>query len=319
MEEDTVAVIGVSGFVGSHVAAELLSQGINVHGTLRNAEGRDTSWIREGIGGAAKDGAVLDLCSADVIDKASLLRALTGCSGVIVSAGTEIQGQATIDLMVGMADSVTDIALDLGMEAAIFTSSTGSTNPPGDEPELKHEMDHWSDPEQQLEAGKFAPAAKTLMDRKILEKMAGSNGKLRTATINPSLIAGPCFQPGPVNSLKMFAAVIKGERYADGAPNRSMSIIDARDLAKLHVAALTNPEAHGRYFGVKKSWHWRDILAALERVVPGYTKPDVIPDETPERVTQFDLSRQATLGVAVRDLDEILEGVFAELKRRDMI
>lgn len=33
----TVAVLGCSGFVGSHVTAALLSRGYSVHGTLRDA------------------------------------------------------------------------------------------------------------------------------------------------------------------------------------------------------------------------------------------------------------------------------------------
>lgn len=315
----TVGVIGCSGFVGSHVAAELLAQGFDVHGTLRDPGGRDTDWLTQGVGGATAHGAALSLHDADAEDEAALRKALAGCGGVIVCVGTEKQEQATIEFMVGMAERITGIAADLGMDAAVFTSSTGSTNPPGDEPELKNESEHWSDPDVQIAAGKFSPAAKTLMDQAVLRKMEESGGKLRTATINPSLIAGPCFQPGPVNSLKMFAAILNGKRFEGGAPNSSMSIIDARDLAKLHVAALTQADAHGRYFGVKESWHWQDILAALERVVQEYTKPPVDPDVERVRPTQFDLSRQNSLGVAVRGLDEILEGVVEELKRRGMV
>jgi dihydroflavonol-4-reductase len=315
----SVGVIGCSGFVGSHVAAELLAQGFNVHGTLRDPGGRDTGWLTKGVGGGASHGAALTLHDADAENEAALRKALAGCSGVIVCVGTEKQEQATIDFMVGMAERITDIAADLEMEAAVFTSSTGSTNPPGDEPALKVEAEHWSDPDVQIAAGKFSPAAKTLMDRAVLRKMEESGAKLRTATINPSLIAGPCFQPEPVNSLKMFAAILNGKRFEGGALNSSMSIIDARDLARLHVAALTRPDAHGRYFGVKESWHWQDILAALARVVPEYTMPAADPDVERVRPTQFDLSRQNSLGVAVRGLDEILEGVMGELRRRGMI
>ncbi|MGI9325793.1 MAG: NAD-dependent epimerase/dehydratase family protein [Pseudomonadales bacterium] len=318
MANDTICVVGVSGFVGSHVAAELLSRGYGVNGTLRDTSAGNTRWLLEQLAPLATAGAELTLHSAELSDKQSLLRAMQGCTGVIMCAGVERQEPSTIDLMVGAANNILDSALELGISRAVFTSSTGSTNPPRGEPELKNEVDHWSDPEKQRAAGKFSPAAKTLMDQTALARMDAANGKLRVSVINPSMIVGPAFQPAPVNSLKAFQAIIEGRRFAEGVPNGSMSIIDARDLAKLHVNALENDNAHGRYFGVKQSWHWRDILAALKKAYPSYEMPPVAQDEAPVRPTQFDLARQATLGCELRDLDEMMSGVVAELQRRNM-
>ncbi len=318
MANEAICVVGVSGFVGSHVAAELLSRGYSVHGTLRDVSENNTRWLLQRLALLATAGAELTLLPAELRDKSSLLNAMRGCTGVIMCAGVERQEPATIDLMVGAANHILDNALELGINRAVFTSSTGSTNPPSGEPELKNEIDHWSDPEKQRAAGKFSPAAKTLMDQTALARMAASDGKLRVTVINPSMIVGPAFQPEPVNSLKAFQAIIEGRRFADGVPNGSMSIIDARDLAKLHVNALVNDNAHGRYFGVKQSWHWRDILAALKKAYPNYEMPPVAQDEVPVRPTQFDLSRQNTLGCELRDLDEMMTGVVAELQRRSM-
>jgi nucleoside-diphosphate-sugar epimerase len=315
----SVCVIGCSGFVGSHVTAELLAQGVNVHGTLRDASPQNTGWLTGDVAAHAKEGAQLTLFSTNVLDKASLHQAMQGCDNVIVCAGTEKQEQATIDLMVGMANNICDLAVDLGMQAAVFTSSTGSTNPPGPEPALKNEIDHWSDPDLQLSANKFSPAAKTLMDKAVLNKMREHGNAFRGITINPSMIAGPCFSPNPVNSLNSFKAILAGDRMGDGVPNGSMSMINVQDLARLHIAAMENPQAKGRYFGVKKSWHWRDILAALARVVPTYQMPPIDPNEAPVRATTFDLSRQDSLGVDIRDLDDILIAVVEELHRREMI
>ncbi len=314
-----ICVIGASGFVGSHVAAELLSRGLSVHGTLRDAGGPNKDWLNTMAAQVATDGADLTLHSASAFDKDSLAAAMDGCVGVIMCAGSAKIEPDTMPLMEALAENVSDAAIELAIDRAVFTSSTGSTNPPEGEPELKREMDHWSDPDVQLAAKKFAAVGKTRLDQTVLGKLASSGGAFRAVTINPSLIAGPCYQPEPVTSLRMFAAILNGERLTDSVPNGSMSMIDVRDLAKLHVAALDNPSASGRYFGVKKSWHWREILMALENAVPGYKMPAVDPNETPVRATQFDLSRQATLGIEIRDIDEILEGVVTELTRREMI
>lgn len=316
---ETICVIGVSGFVGSHVAAELLSRGISVNGTLRAPRAPANRWLIDRVAPIAENNATLTLRAADLNDPVSLKDAMAGCSGVVMCAGIEEQAPSTIDLMVGAAHHVLDAATELGIARAVFTSSTGSTNPPQGEPTIKNEVDHWSDPDAQIAAGKFSPAAKTLMDRTALARMSESGDALRVSVINPSMIAGPAFQPEPVASLRAFHAIIEGRRMGDAIPNGSMSMIDVRDLAKLHVNALVSPTASGRYFGVKASWHWREILASLQRALPGYAPPLWPTQLEPVRPTQFDLTRQATLGVALRDLDAITAGVIDELRARDLI
>ena len=319
MSTDTVCVVGCSGFVGSHVTAELLSRGYDVHGTLRNADGDNAPWLMSKVARKASGANQLSLFSVDVFDKASLKAAMAGCSGAIVCAGSPIVELPNIDLMVAVAENASDAARDMGIGRAVFTSSTGSTNPPKGEPDLKNEILHWSDPDQQLKAGKFAAVGKTRLDRIVLEKMAASADAFRVCIINPSMIVGPAYQSEPVTSLRRFADIIRGTRMADKTPNNSMSMIDVRDLAVLHVNALENSEASGRYFGVKASWHWREILAALARACPTYRMPPPDPDEIPVRATQFDLTRQESLGASLRGLDAMLEGLVEELYRREMI
>jgi len=315
---ETICVVGCSGFVGSHVATALLARGYDVNGTLRDAGGVNREWLVSRVAVAAGSGNRLKLFSADVFDKTSLQPAMANCAGVLVCAGSPEIAPETIDLMVAVAENVSDAALEAGIERAVFTSSTGSTNPPDGEPALKNEVLHWSDAERQLRDKKFAAVGKTRLDRIVLDKMAASNGAFRVAVINPSMIVGPAFQPDPVASLIRFAEILGGKRMADGVPNSSMSLTDVRDLAALHVAALESPSARGRYFGVKASWHWRDILRALQRAWPAYRMPPIDPDEVPVVPTRFDLTRPASLGIGLRGLDAMMAGLVEELQRRGM-
>lgn len=319
MAGETICVVGVSGFVGSHVAAALLARGYNVNGTLRDAAGPNRDWLRAEVAAAATSGNRLALFSADVFDKASLKPAMKDATGLVVCAGSPVIAPETIDLMVAVAENVSDAAFEAGIAQAVFTSSTGSTNPSDGEPFLKNEVLHWSDPERQLADKKFAAVGKSRLDRIVLDRMAATGGRFRVAVINPSMIVGPAYQPDPVVSLVRFAGILRGERMVDRIPNSSMSLTDVRDLAALHVAALENSAAHGRYFGVKRSWHWRDILRALRRAWPDYRMPPIDPDEVPVAPTRFDLTRQASLGVRLRGLDEMMEDLVAELQRRGMI
>jgi dihydroflavonol-4-reductase len=319
MTAETICVVGCSGFVGSHVTAALLARGYDVNGTLRDAAGANRDWLMSGVAASASGDNRLTLFSADALDKDSFAPAMAGCSGAIVCAGSPVIAPETIDLMVAVAENVADAAIEAGIGRAVFTSSTGSTNPPEGEPFIKNEVLHWSDPDRQLQEKKFAAVGKTRFDRIVLGKMATSAGKFRVAVVNPSMIVGPAYQPDPVVSLIRFAGIIRGERIADKVPNGSMSLIDVRDLAALHVAALETEHASGRYFGVKRSWHWRDILRALKRLWPAYRMPPIDPDEVPGRPTRFDLTRQASLGVTLRGLDAMMESLVEELRRRRMI
>eukprot|EP00536_Pseudo-nitzschia_multiseries_P002781 jgi/Psemu1/184268/e_gw1.38.26.1 len=93
-----------------------------------------------------------------------------------------------------------------------------------------------------------------------------------------------------------------------------MSIIDVRDLAELHVAAALNPEASGRYFGVNRSFSWREILGAFAEATATstspyrYVPPPLKPGEDYESAiaTQFDHTRKNSLGVTLRPLEETL-------------
>ena len=92
---------------------------------------------------------------------------------------------------------------------------------------------------------------------------------------------------------------------SESIPNDSMSIIDVRDLASLHVACAETGEASGRYFGVNRSWHWEDILSTLSKVHPGY-RPPVRFEGVSATPTQFDFTRRDSLGVSLRSLEDTL-------------
>jgi nucleoside-diphosphate-sugar epimerase len=319
MARETICVVGASGFVGSHVAAACLARGHDVRATLREPSGAKADWLASRVAAAARGGARLTLVGADVHDSAALERAMAGTGGAIVCAGSPAVEPQTIDLMVAVGENCAEAALAAGIGSIVFTSSTGSTNPPEGEPPMKNEIAHWSDPDVQLAQGKFAAVGKTRLDRIVMGRMAAEPARLRAVIINPSMILGPAYSDEPAASHVRFAGIIRGERMANGAPNSSMSLSDVRDLAALHVNALEDPGARGRYFGVAASWHWRDILAGLERAAPGYRMPPADAAEAPVRPTQFDFTRRDSLGVRFRGLDAMLAAHVGELRRRAMI
>ena len=314
-----VCVIGCNGFVGSNVTKELMARGYSVRGTVRDASSETERWLRDYVSTAIGENRKFTIHTADPHNAASLTEVMQGCVGVISCAGTTERKLETVDAMRSIGRNVCIAAIDAGVPVAVFTSSTGSTNPPEGEPKLKNEMEHWSDPDLQLAAEKFPAAAKTVYDRTILRHMEQSGGKLRCVTINPSMIVGPNPRPEPDGSLKLFKRLLNDNAFSNGPPNSSMSLVHVQDLARLHIAALETPSARGRYFGLKKSWHWKDILQALGEIVDSFSPPEYSDEVELVRPTQFDFSRRDSLGVELRDLPEILKGGVDELNRRGLI
>ncbi|MBV8663748.1 MAG: hypothetical protein JO107_11655, partial [Hyphomicrobiales bacterium] len=66
------------------------------------------------------------------------------------------------------------------------------------------------------------------------------------AVINPSLILGPLLDEDPGTSAIAVTRLLNGTVPA--APRLAFAIVDVRDVAAAHVAALADPKAGGRRF-----------------------------------------------------------------------
>jgi nucleoside-diphosphate-sugar epimerase len=324
----TVLVAGATGYLGSHIVNCLLSKGYTVRATCRAATEVKTQWMKS-------------ICpeAQDRLDIRELVLTTEGASdetwdglcegtqGAFFCAGYETQAPETIDFMVNGALGLVRGAKRQGVGVVVLTSSGGSTNPAGLAAGTpKNEILHWSDADAQVAAGKFSPAAKTLMEIKSLLEVGRdqrneivdqelADASPRLCIMNPNLILGPQFSPPPVtgNSLPWMAKILRGERMNEKIPNDSMSIIDVRDLALLHVACLEQPTASGRYFGVQRSWPWEEILSSFSEAYPAYNIPPRFEGESlPE--TSFDHTRMNSLGVQLRPLSETVRDLVAFLK-----
>jgi len=131
---------------------------------------------------------------------------------------------------------------------------------------------------------------------------------VRFVAICPTGVFGPMLQPGVNATMGWMAGFAKGPAGGK-ANNDSMSFVDVRDCAAMHVAALETPGASGRYMClagtptekrtasgavVYASSHWNEIYATVRELHP--TMPPFAPcDGAPVAPTAFDLSRSDAL------------------------
>ena len=200
------------------------------------------------------------------------------------------------------------------IQCLVLTSSM-SAAAPSPEPPIKDES-HWSDDVAQLSRNNYYGCLKTRQERLChewtksqMEKGTLSN-KFRFSAICPTMIIGP---PVTYEGMKYTPSGTMGAlfKWLTGgkptAPNDSMSFIHVRDCAAMHVAALENDNASGRYFSLVESWHWNDILKELQGCYPNMPKFTLYQGEDIVRPTRFDPERMNSLGVGLTGMKEILE------------
>ena len=103
----------------------------------------------------------------------------------------------------------------------------------------------------------------------------------------------------------------------DTCPDDSMSFVHVADCAAQHVAAMTNEALSGRFMSLDRSLHWNDLVPILRAIHPAM--PASAPRAGPCRPTQFDTTRQATLGVPVRPLEAALKDAYDDLARKGIL
>merc|ERR1712137_117732 len=302
--------VGANGFIGSHIVSDLLKHQYKVVATTRKSpEDERVSWLAN----LASDSASLQILQADPAVPGSLDSPLQDCEGCIIAFGINDPAYPEWpEEMVQATKNVTASCEKNKIKAVVLLTSTGTTNPPTGEPEFKKEDEHFSDPVLQRKQGKFASCAKTLAEQALFEW--GKQSGTRTVAICPSAVIGPRLDSTQSQPHDFLLKLLTGERKWEKAPNGSMSFIHVDDLARLHVAALENPDASGRFFGVcDNSTRFVEVGELLQKHYPSFSAP-APPDGELARPTHFDFTKQKTLGVECRKLDTIIQEHVAWLK-----
>ena len=106
----------------------------------------------------------------------------------------------------------------------------------------KYGPQDWSDTNKNI--GAYAKS-KTLAERAAWAEVKGSN--LELAVINPGAVFGPPIgSKDGAQNVAMMADMIAGKMPM--IPDMAMGMVDVRDVAKLHIAAMTKSGASGKRF-----------------------------------------------------------------------
>lgn len=241
-----VLVTGGSGFIASHTIIQLLAAGHEVRTTVRNL--KRTMEVRTMLqkgGGSSLDR--LSFCVADLEDDTGWADAAAGCDYVLHMASPVPFGvpKNENDIIVPAREGtlrVLHAACDANVKRVVLTSSfaaIGYGHPTLDRPFTEND---WTN----LDAPTNAYVkSKTYAERAAWDFIGTTGEKLELAVINPVVVLGPVLGPDYSSSIQLIKSIMQG---MPGYPRLRFGVVDVRDVADLHIRAMTHPAAKSERF-----------------------------------------------------------------------
>jgi len=246
--KETVLVTGGTGFVGVHCILQLLQKGYNVKTTIRNLKRKDEVFEMLKNGGVTSFDN-LTFVSADLTKDDNWDEAVKGCTYVLHVASPIFltipkDENEMIRPAVDGALRVLKAARNAGVKRIVMTSNFGAVGYSHKDPNTIITEKEWTDPN---EKGLTAyNKSKVLAERAAWGFMKNEGGNLELTVINPMGIFGQSLSPVLSSGFELLKNILDGSMKA--IPNLTLGIVDVRDVADLHIRAMTNPEAKGQRF-----------------------------------------------------------------------
>jgi nucleoside-diphosphate-sugar epimerase len=273
-DSGTVLVTGASGYIGSHVVANLLSKGMKVRATVRDSSDPERVGHLESL--PVSDGGGLEIVEMDLLDSESVQRAVADCQSVIHTAAVVVlksrraQEEIVDPSVVGTRNILDAIDASSTVRSLVHTSSTAAIRPSSWEDGQTLTTDTWAD-DATIEENPYG-LAKYSAEKLVRDWHSSTESPVRMVTINPCVVLGPPLSKRHLRGSPSFLMMLLRREIPFVIPMH-ISIVDVRDVAEAHVRALTMGEDAGRYLVVSGQMWWKEIARAIKAVNPTLRVP----------------------------------------------
>lgn len=258
-QKGLVLVTGASGYIAGFIVKALVAEGWQVRGTIRNlaraAEVRATLGLPD-----------LELVACDLMSDAGWAEAMAGVDYVqhIASPIPAGEPKNPDDLIIPAREGALRalrFAHAAGVKRVVMTSSMAAIAYGHGERAAPFTEADWSQIES---ADAYAYIkSKTIAERAARDWMAASGKGMEYVSINPAAVLGPVLGPDFSTSLEVVKKLLDGA--LPGLPKLGFGVVDVRDVAALHVQAMTEPGLDGERFIAQGRFLWMSDVAAVLR------------------------------------------------------
>lgn len=245
-KEKLVLVTGGSGFIAVHCTIQLLNAGYNVRATLRSLdrEAAVRGMLRQG---GIEAGERLTFIKADLSSNENWEDAVAGCTYVlhVASPTPKLNFKHEDEMIIPAREGVLRVlraSRDAGVKRVVLTSAIGAVVYGHPNQKAPFDETTWTNT-----AG--APAyqkSKTLAEMAAWEFIKTEGNGLELSAVNPTAVMGPVLGADYSHSINIIKNLLSGKMA--GCPKVNSGFVDVRDVADLHLRAMTAPNANGERF-----------------------------------------------------------------------
>ncbi|KAK4944971.1 hypothetical protein LTR10_015648 [Elasticomyces elasticus] len=300
-----ILVTGGSGFVGSHCIVQLLGKGYRVRTTVRSLARADDVRQMLRVGGVAEEQVnSVEFCAAELTKDDGWQEACKDSSFVLhvaspfPAAAPKHEDELIVPAREGTLRALRAAKAAGTVKRVVVTSSfaaVGYGHEDRNNPTFT-EAD-WTD----VNAAPAYPKSKTIAEKAAWDYIEKEGGEMELAVVNPVAVLGPTLSKSYATSMELVLRLMNGA--IPGLPNIKMGLVDVRDVADLHIRAMTDPKAAGqRYIAVAGDFMSMHEIALALKARLGDKARKVTTRQLPDFLVRIVGFFDATVGLIVNEL-----------------
>lgn len=316
MAGELVLVTGGSGFIGAHCILQLLAGGYRVRTTVRSMkrEGDVRAMLKTG---GAEPGDALSFAVADLTDDAGWPEAVAGCSYVLhvaspfPPAAPKDENELIVPAREGALRALR-ASRDAGVKRVVLTSSFAAIGYGQKSRKEPFDETNWTDPNG--DDVRAYVKSKTIAERAAWDFVAREGNGLELSVVNPVGVFGPVLGPDYSTSILLVQRLMDGAM--PGCPRLVFGAVDVRDVADLHIRAMTNPAAKGeRFLAVAGDFMTVQEIAKTLKARMGAAAKRVPTSVIPDWMIKLASMRDPAVAQIVPELGKYKNATNAKAKR----